>query len=328
MPHPTTTSDRSTERISTKPVAWIPYEPKELPELPDGLECHFWNGTDLYPTAPEDVRFLTGFPGAGGYESLFAAVSRTTRLDVLQVLSSGYDYLVPHLDTLPPGTRVCTGQGVHAEATAELGVTLLLASARGVPRFAQRQRTGTWTPAVHTTLRGKRVMVVGQGAVGSAVAKRLEPFGCDVVRTARTARTGPGGPVVHGAADLPALLPTVDAVVLCAPLTEETRGLFDASRLALLKDGAILVNIGRGELVDTGALTHEVTSGRLRAALDVTDPEPLPSGHPLWRQPEVLLTPHVGAFTDAFADDSVAFLVRQLHRYARGEDLANTVLVR
>ncbi|MGV9355414.1 NAD(P)-dependent oxidoreductase [Streptomyces misionensis] len=328
MHHPTTTSGRFAGRTTGKPVAWIPYEPKELPELPEGLACHFWDGTTMYPTPPEEVRFLTGFPGAGGYESLFTAISGTTRLEVLQVLSSGYDYLVPHLDALPPGTRVCTGQGVHAEATAELGVTLLLASARGVPRFAEAQRNRTWAPAVHTTLRGKRVLVVGYGAVGSAVARRLEPFGCEVVRSARTARTGGDGAVVHGATDLPALLPTVDAVVLCTPLTEQTRGMLDGSRLALLRDGAILVNIGRGELVDTGALTREVTSGRLRAALDVSDPEPLPHGHPLWAEPEALLTPHVGAFTDAFTDDSVTFLVRQLHRYARGEDLANTVLVR
>ncbi|CAL9384612.1 NAD(P)-dependent oxidoreductase [Streptomyces sp. enrichment culture] len=310
-----------------RPVVWIPYEPKDLPALPDGLDCHYWDGTDTCPTPPEEVRFLTGFPGVGGYETLVAMVSRARCLEVLQVLSSGHDYLAPHLGLLPPDALLCTGRGVHAEATAELAVTLLLASAGRIPRFVHGQRTGAWAPAGRLTLRGKRVVVVGAGAVGTAVARLLEPFGCDLVRVARSARPGGGAPAVHAARELPSLLPAADAVVLCAPLTEETRGMFGAHRLASLKDGAILVNVGRGELVDTDALTREVSSGRLRAALDVVAPEPLPGAHPLWRQPEALITPHVGAFTDAFAEDSAAFLVRQLRRYVDGAPLLNAVAV-
>ncbi|MFF4354767.1 NAD(P)-dependent oxidoreductase [Streptomyces sp. NPDC001530] len=131
---------------------------------------------------------------------------------------------------------------------------------------------------------------------------------------------------VHGAAKLPALLPTVDAVVLCAPLTDGTRGMFGADALALLKDGALLVNVARGELVDTRAVVREVREGRLRVALDVTDPEPLPAGHPLWSLPGALITPHVAAFTDAFPTLTTDFLRRQLHRYERGEELHNVVV--
>ncbi|MFF8911621.1 NAD(P)-dependent oxidoreductase [Streptomyces olivaceoviridis] len=164
-----------------------------------------------------------------------------------------------------------------------------------------------------------------QGPVGRAVAERLWVFGCTVVRLARTPRTTAEG-AVHGAEALHGLLPAVDAVVLCAPATDRTCAMFDARSLALLPDGAIVVNVGRGELVDTDALTSEVASGRLLTALDVTDPEPLPAGHPLWQLPGALLTPHVGAFTDAFEDASRDFLRRQPRRYAEGVPLENTVL--
>ncbi|CAM5638146.1 MULTISPECIES: NAD(P)-dependent oxidoreductase [Streptomyces] len=161
--------------------------------------------------------------------------------------------------------------------------------------------------------------------MGRAVAERLGVFGCTVVRLARTPRTTVED-VVHGAEALHGLLPAVDAVVLCAPATDRTRAMFDARPLALLPDGAIVVNVGRGELVDTDALTSEVASGRLLTALDVTEPEPLPAGHPLWQLPGALPTPHVGAFTDAFEDASRDFLRRQLRRYAEGAPLENTVL--
>ncbi|WP_229868427.1 NAD(P)-dependent oxidoreductase [Streptomyces griseoviridis] len=142
----------------------------------------------------------------------------------------------------------------------------------------------------------------------------MEPFGCELVRSARSARPGDAGPAVHPVRELPSLLPAADAVVLCAPPTEETRGMFGAHRPASLKDGATLVNVGRGELVDTDALTRKVGSGRLRAALDVAALEPLPGAHPLWRQPEALITPHAGTFTDASAKDSATFLPRRSWR--------------
>ncbi len=188
-----------------------------------------------------------------------------------------------------------------------------------------RQTEARRRPEVPTTLYGKHVLVVGHGAVGAAVAARLDAFGCEVVPVARTARITPAGHV-HGTAEPRGLLPTADALVLCAPLTELTRGMFGADALALLKDGAPLVNVARGELLDTGAVVREVSAGRLRVALDVTDPEPLPDGHPLWHLPGALVTPRVGAFTDAFPAMTKDFPRRQLRRYVRGEEPDNVVL--
>ncbi|MEV7077975.1 NAD(P)-dependent oxidoreductase [Streptomyces sp. NPDC093516] len=306
-------------------TVWLPYDRRQIPGLPDGLSYAYWDGTGPLPTDPSDVRFVVGIPAPGAERVLAPVLPRMRSLEVLQLLSSGYDHMLPLLDAMPPGTRLATGRGVHRETTAELALTLLLALCRGLDQFAAHQVRGEWLPEVRTTLVGKRVLVVGYGAVGAAVAARLGAFRCESVLMARTARMTPAGPV-HGVAELPALLPTVDAVVLCAPLTEGTRGMFGTEALALLKDGALLVNVARGELVDTRAVVREVRMGRLRVALDVTDPEPLPAGHPLWNLPGALITPHVAAFTDAFPTQTTDFIRRQLHRYARGEELDNVVV--
>ncbi|GGS53261.1 NAD(P)-dependent oxidoreductase [Streptomyces griseoviridis] len=306
-------------------TVWLPYRREQIPGLPDGLTYGHWDGSGPLPGNPGEVRFLVGPPTPRAGDALRGVLPRMGRLEVLQLLSSGHDYVTPLLDALPPGTRLATARGVHRDATAELAVSLLLALCRGIDRFVARQAEGRWSPEPRTTLVGKRVLVVGYGAVGAAVAARLRAFRCEPVLVARSERTTPAGHV-HGAAQLSALLPTVDALVLCAPLTEWTRGMFDADALALLKDGALLVNVARGELVDTGAVVREVRSGRLRVALDVTDPEPLPAGHPLWDLPGALITPHVAAFTDAFPSMSADFLRGQLHRYARGEEPDNVVL--
>ncbi|MEU5088353.1 NAD(P)-dependent oxidoreductase [Streptomyces sp. NPDC021356] len=305
-------------------TVWLPYRPERVPRLPDGLSYRYWDGTASLPGDPREVRFLAG-PPAPGAERVFAhLLPRAVNVEVVQLLSSGYDHMMPLLDLLPPGARLATARGVHREATAELAVSLLLALGRGLDHYARRQAAGEWRPNTGTTLVGKRVVVVGYGAVGAAVAARHGVFGCEVVLVARTGRTTPAGRV-HGAAELPALLPTADAVVLCAPLTEATRGMFGAAEPARLKDGAFLVNVARGELLDTAAAVREVRGGRLRVVLDVTDPEPLPAGHPLWDLPGALVTPHVAAFTDAFPQMSVDFLRRQPHRFARGAELDNVV---
>jgi phosphoglycerate dehydrogenase-like enzyme len=308
-------------------TAWLPYPSKEFPELPDGVECHFWDGSDDFPSDPGDVRFLVPPPAPGRDHVWGEVLPRLHGLDVLQVLSSGYDYLLPHFAALPAGVRVCTARGVHSAATAELAVALLLASSRGLDQFMRQQAVAQWQPGDFTTLFGKRVLVYGFGAVGSAVESRLGPFGCEIVRVARTACSTANGHV-YGAVDVPELLPTADAVILCAPLTDETRGIFDAAYLALMKDSAALINVGRGELVHTEALTRELKCGRLRAALDVTAPEPLPPEHALWSLPGVLVTPHVGAFTDGFHAASRGFLRSQLDRYVNGEALANVALTK
>jgi len=310
--------------VNDCPTAWLPYHPKEMSDLPSGLSCLFWDGSDLLPGDPGDVRFLVSPPVPGAEKALRRLLPHTTHVEVLQLLSSGHDHVLPLIGMLPDGARVSTGRGVHHEPTAELAVTLLLALCRGLGHFRTAQVDGQWRPRTFGTLLGKRVVVVGYGAVGTAVADRLRPFGCEVVPLARTGRTTTTGRV-RAITELRDVLPGADAVLLCAPLTGQTRGLLGREELSLMKDGAFLVNVARGELVDTDALVSEVESGRLEAALDVVDPEPLPAGHRFWTLPGVLLTPHVAAFTEAFAQASRAFLGQQLHRFVRGEALENVV---
>jgi phosphoglycerate dehydrogenase-like enzyme len=216
---------------------------------------------------------------------------------------------------------------VHDASTAELALALTLAALRRLPLFVRAQDAEEWRPGVYDALADKRVLIVGYGSIGAAVEERLVPFEVDeVMRVARTARASARGPV-HALSDLPRLLPRADVVVLCTPLTDETRGLVDADFLARMPDGALLVNVARGGVVDTKSLLEEVSSGRLRAALDVTDPEPLPAGHPLWSAPGVLITPHVGGPTSAFLPRAKRLLREQLGRWARGEELEHTVAV-
>lgn len=306
-------------------TVWLPYHRSQIPGLPDGLSYVYWDGSGPPPGDPGQVRFLVGPPVPGAEHVLRPVLPRMRNLQVLQLPGSGYDHMRPLLGAMPAGTRLATGRGVHREVTAELAVTLLLALCRGLDQFAAHPAKGEWRPEYRSTLVGKRVLVIGYGAVGAAVAARLGAFRCEVVLVARTARTTPAGRV-RGAAELPALLPTAHAVVLCASPTEQTRGMFGADALALLKDGALLVNVARGELVDTRAVVREVRAGRLRVALDVAGPQPLPSGHPLQHLPGALVTPHMAALTDAFPTMTVDFLRHQLHRYERGEELRNVVL--
>ena len=174
------------------------------------------------------------------------------------------------------------------------------------------------------------MLIVGYGAIGAALEARLTPFEVEVVRVARSARPGGQGPevtgpVVYGVAELPALLPDADVVVLLVPLTDATRGLVDADFLARMKPGALLVNVARGAVVDTDALLVALNEGRITAALDVTDPEPLPPDHPLWSAPGVLVSPHVGGASSAMWPRAYRVVREQLDRFAAGEPLANVV---
>jgi phosphoglycerate dehydrogenase-like enzyme len=199
-------------------------------------------------------------------------------------------------------------------------VTLILASLRGVPDFVRRQDRGSWRQEFHPSLADRTVLILGYGSIGRALAARLEPFECEVVKVARRARPAER---VHGIEELAELLPAADVVVLLTPLTPESRGLVDAGFLARMRDGALLVNVARGPVVDTAALLAELSARRLRAALDVTDPEPLPADHPLWHAPGVLITPHVGGPSSAFLPRAKRVLREQILRFERGEPLAD-----
>jgi phosphoglycerate dehydrogenase-like enzyme len=254
-------------------------------------------------------------------EAALAPIASMASLRVLQTLTAGYDDV---LRRVPPGVVLCNAAGVHDASTAELAVTLMLASTSGVPEFVRAADAHTWASTRRRALADRRVLVVGYGGVGTAVERRLAGFEVDVVRVAARARDE-AGVHVHGVDELPALLPTADVVVLCLPLTEATRGMVDAAFLARMRDGALLVNVARGAIVDTEALLAELRSGRIAAALDVTDPEPLPADHPLWDTPGLLLTPHIGGNSTAFPPRAHRLVVEQLRRFAADEPLLGVV---
>lgn len=244
-------------------------------------------------------------------------IGRLPRLQVVQTLTTGYEHVLPYLRD---GLTLCNARGVHDASTAELAVTLTLASLRGLPGFMRAQANHTWSPGWRESLADRTVLIVGYGAIGEAIEARLRPFECEILRVARTARED-----VEGYETLPDLLGRADVVILAVPLTSETRRMVDVSFLAAMQDGALLVNIARGAVVDTDALVAEVLPGRLRAALDVTDPEPLPPDHTLWSAPGVLITPHVAGPSSAFEPRAKALIQFQLSRFAANETLANVV---
>lgn len=286
-----------------------------------GLELVPWT-MDGPPERADEIRFVVPpYMGAG---QRVGALAHTPGVEVVQLLSAGYDDV---LAQLPAGVRLANAAGVHDASTAELAVALALASLRGVPDFVVAQREGRWvSTGMLPALADKRVLVLGYGSIGRAVVQRLLPFEVEVTAVASRQRDGDElVATVHGVAELPNLLPHHDVVVVIVPLSEATRGLVDAEFLAAMPDGALLVNVARGPVVDTDALLAETSTGRLLAALDVTDPEPLPSDHPLWTSPGVLISPHVGGATSAFRPRAVRLLRDQLRAYAAGEPLRNVV---
>ncbi len=309
---------------STRPLAWLPIPPEEIDGLPEGLEYAHWDGGPDFPTDPARCVFYA-VPYLKGTEVSVRPLPRMRNLKVMQALTAGVDDLLPALSTLPSGARLCNARGLHDASTAELALTLVLAALRGVPEFVRAQDAGEWRQVFRPALADRSVLIVGYGSIGEAIEDRLVPFECArVVRVARSPRTAARGPV-HPVSALPELLPEADVVILATPLTDATRGLVDAAFLARMRDGALLVNIARGGVVDTDALLVELESGRLRAALDVTDPEPLPPGHPLWKAPGVLITPHVGGPSSAFLPRAKALLRDQLARFVLDEPLRNVV---
>ncbi|MER6720580.1 2-hydroxyacid dehydrogenase [Streptomyces halstedii] len=310
---------------ATAPDVWLPIPAEEIDGLPEGLNYRFWNGGKDYPADPAECAFYV-VPYLAGAEVAVRPLEHMGAVQVVQTLSAGVDHVQPGLVGLPAGVRLCNAKGVHEASTAELAVALLLASLRGFPGFTRGQDDEEWRSGFYPALADKSVLIVGYGSIGAAVEDRLEPFECArVARVARSARTTARGPV-HALDALPALLPDADVVVLTTPLNASTQGLVGAEFLAAMRDGSLLVNVARGPVVDTDALLAELTSGRLRAALDVTDPEPLPAGHPLWHAPHVLITPHVGGSTSAFLPRAKRLLAGQLSRFAAGEPLDNLVL--
>ncbi|CAM5417639.1 2-hydroxyacid dehydrogenase [Streptomyces californicus] len=309
---------------ATTSAVWLPFPAEEIDGLPEGLDYRFWDGEPDYPGDPADCAYYV-VPYMKGPEVAVRPLAKMRGVQVVQTLSAGIDHVEPGLGSLPPGVRLCNAKGVHEASTAELTLALVLASLRGIPGFVHGQDAEEWRSGFYPALADKSVLIVGYGSIGSAIEDRLAPFECArVARVARSARASARGPV-QALDELPALLPESDVVILSTPLNPSTRGLVDAEFLAAMPDGALLVNVARGGVVDTKALLAELESGRLRAALDVTDPEPLPAGHPLWHAPNVLITPHVGGSTSAFEPRAKRLLAAQLTRFAAGEPVENVV---
>lgn len=305
---------------------WLPFPAEEIEGLPGSFRYRRWDGEESFPADPADCVFYVT-PYMKSQAVTLRPFAHMPALRVVQTLTAGIDNILGGLGDLPPGVRLCNARGVHEASTAELALTLVLASLRGLPGMIRGQDREEWRDGFYDALADRSVLIVGYGSIGAAVEDRLVPFECGpVTRVARSARTTPRGPV-HALADLPRLLPDADVVILCTPLTEDTRGLAGAGFLGRMQDGALLVNVARGPVVDTKSLLAELESGRLRAALDVTDPEPLPPGHPLWHAPNVLITPHVGGSSSAFEPRAKRLVARQLTRFAAGEPVENTVLV-
>lgn len=286
-----------------------------VPEPHQPVDVHVWDLTGPPPAALDVV--VPGYDPAGRREALAAVQG----LRWVQLLSAGYDGVV---EDLPPGVGLLNGGGIHDAVTAELALALTLASLRDLPHAVREADAGRWSPLDSPGLAGRRVLVLGAGRIGTAITRRLMPFEADVTRVGTFARDDSLGHV-HASAELPDLLPRHDVVIVIVPLSERTRGMVGEAFLAAMPDGALLVNVARGPVVGTHALLAELTSGRLRAALDVTDPEPLPAAHPLWRAPNLLLTPHVGGNTTDLTERMRGFLREQFERLADGRGPVNVI---
>ncbi|WP_188743948.1 2-hydroxyacid dehydrogenase [Agromyces bauzanensis] len=285
--------------------------------VPEGVDVVVW---DLSTPPPADHLDIVVPPYMGTARLLGALEHVWTRL--VQAQSIGYDDIAP---ALPPGHVYANAASVHETSTAELALTLTLAVQRGIPGFVRGAVEGRWAPALHASLADRRVMLLGYGGVGRAIEARLAPFEVELVRVASRARDDDTGHI-HGIDELPALLPGVDIVIVGVPLTAETTHLVDGAFLSALPDGALVVNISRGKIADTAAILAEAASGRLRFGLDVTDPEPLPQGHPLFALPNVLISPHVGGASSAMMPRMARLLRKQIERMLRGDEPVNVVL--
>ncbi len=297
----------------------------ELIALPENLDHQV--EIDVWIPDPYPTRAVKVYPHLRGVRLVLA-------------LLAGTEWIA---DAVGPHVTICNARGAHSTSTAEWTLSATLAMLKYFPLYLDVQRSGVWKrryeatahyarisgdarpiypPIMLEELTGKTVLMVGYGAIGQEIERMLEPFRVEMLRVARTAR---GNPPVHAVSELDSLLPRAEVVILILPSTAESRGLIGRQQISLMRQGALLVNAARGPIVDTDALVEALEAGRIRAALDVTDPEPLPEGHPLWSCPNLLITPHVGGSCPQFAPRAVKTVADELRRYIAGEPLHNVV---
>jgi phosphoglycerate dehydrogenase-like enzyme len=305
-------------------LLWVSERPeRDALVVPEGIEVASIPGS---PEGHRDLGRVELLVPPYGSPRVLAALASMPSLRLIQTLESGVDWLLPQV---PPGVAVCNSRGAHDAAVAEWVVGVILAMQRHLVDHLRAQEAGQWREIVHGDewqppyagdLEGAAVLIVGHGSIGAAVERRLEPFGVEIGRVARRRREG-----VEPVDRLPDLIGLADIVVLLMPLSEETECLLDAAMLGRMKPGALLVNAGRGRVVEQAALVEALNEGRLRAALDVTDPEPLPVDHPLWSAPNLLLTPHMAGDTPRRYRRSWRLVGEQARRLLAGEALVNVV---
>ncbi len=271
------------------------------------------------PVESADLSEITFYvPTYMGGRPALELTKKMPNLKILQMPNAGYD---DALEFVRDGMTLCNGRSIHDDSTAELAVGLTIASLRGFADFVRNQDKSSWVHVRNQSINDKRVGIIGFGSIGSTIAKMLSGFSVEVIPFTQSGRDN-----TIAISNLDKHLPTLDVVILILPLTAESKHLFNAQRLALMKDGALLVNVARGPIVDTNALVKELNSGRITAALDVTDPEPLPSDHPLWKAKGVLISPHVGGNTSAFEKRARRLIESQLQLLAEDKALNNVIV--
>lgn len=290
--------------------ALIPFKSAD-PGL-SGLPVEVFAAGDPVPGDLESIEFFVPTYNAGPAGAL---IDRMPALRIVQTLTAGYESVIGHIRD---GMTLCNGRGLHDASTSEHALALILAARRQIPRWVRDGDAHRWDPEIPSALGGSTVLIVGYGSIGVALGRRIEACEARVLKVASRARDD-----IHGVDELLALLPDADIVVLILPLTVATDRLFGARELSAMRDGSLLVNVGRGRVLDTEALVAQ--RGRILAALDVTDPEPLPADHPLWDTPGVLITPHIAGGSALFHPRAVELISQQLRRFDAGEELANVV---
>jgi phosphoglycerate dehydrogenase-like enzyme len=278
--------------------------------------------TKLSPTSTpldsSDLSAITFYvPQYMGGKAALEHSRKMTSLQYLQVPNAGYDDAIEYLT---PGVTLCNARGVHDASTAELAMGLAITARRGFSDFAAAQQSGSWAHKRFPSFNDSNIAIIGAGSISTMLQSYLTPYDLKVETFSRS-----GGNGSLKITDLDSKLPGYDIVFLVLPLNDESRQMFDARRLALMKDGAVIVNVARGGIIDTSALIAELNSGRLYAGLDVTDPEPLPTGHPLWSARNCIIAPHVGGDSTAFESRGKRLVEEQIARLARGEELINIV---
>jgi phosphoglycerate dehydrogenase-like enzyme len=300
-------------------------EDVELIPVSDKIDCDV--EIDVWIPDPYANRAIRAWPRLHGVKLVISMLA-------------GTEWIPP---LVGPHVTICNARGAHNVATAEWVVAAILAVLKYFPLYLDIQHAGIWKrrfeaseyyakinadarpiypPVLLEELAGKTVLLVGYGEIGKEIERMLVPFRVNLLRVARSARKAPE---VYPVSELDTILPRVDVVVLILPSTPDNRWLIDRAQLALMPQGALLVNAARGPIVNTDALVEALNASRVRAALDVTDPEPLPEGHPLWSCPNLLITPHIGASSPQFSPNALRTAAEELRRYMRGEPLRNVV---